>query len=76
MGHSKPKVVILGGGVGGTILANQLARAVDRMEVTVVDATGVHHYQPGLLYLPFGWERPERLRYDERSLLHPAIHLE
>lgn len=71
----KAKVVIVGGGVGGTFVANLLAKQNDRLEVTVVDATGVHHYQPGLLYVPFGWERPERLRHDERRLLHPAVRL-
>jgi sulfide:quinone oxidoreductase len=69
------KVVIVGGGVGGTFVANLLAKHSNRLEVTVVDATGVHHYQPGLLYVPFGWERPERLRHDERRLLHPAVQL-
>lgn len=72
---AKAKVVILGGGVGGTFVANKLAKHTDKMEVTVVDATGVHHYQPGLLYVPFGWEQPERLRHDERKLLHPAVQL-
>jgi sulfide:quinone oxidoreductase len=48
------KVVIVSGGVGGTFVANLLAKQNDRLEVTVVDAIGVHHYQPGLLYVPFG----------------------
>lgn len=72
---AKAKVVVLGGGVGGTLVANKLAKRTDKVEVTVVDATGVHHYQPGLLYVPFGWERPEKLRYDERRLLHPSVQL-
>lgn len=63
---AKAKVVVLGGGVGGTFVANLLAKHRDKLEVTVVDATGVHHYQPGLLCVPFGWEDPERLRHDER----------
>ncbi len=72
---AEAKVVVLGGGVGGTFVANKLAKHPDKVEVTVVDATGVHHYQPGLLYVPFGWERPERLRHDERRLLHPNVQL-
>lgn len=72
---AKAKVLVLGGGVGGTFVANKLAKHTDIIEVTVVDATGVHHYQPGLLYVPFGWEQPERLRHDERKLLHPAVQL-
>ncbi|MFA0759895.1 MAG: hypothetical protein NOOUEUKL_002579 [Candidatus Fervidibacter sp.] len=69
------QVVIVGGGVGGTFVANLLAKHNDRLKVTVVDATGVHHYQPGLLYVPFGWERPERLRHEERRLLDPVVRL-
>ncbi len=72
---AKAKVVVLGGGVGGTFVANKLARHADKIDVTVVDATGVHHYQPGLLYVPFGWEQPERLRHDERKLLHSSVQL-
>jgi sulfide:quinone oxidoreductase len=72
---ARAKVVVLGGGVGGTFVANKLAKHSEKIEVTVVDATGVHHYQPGLLYVPFGWERPERLRHDERKLLHPSVQL-
>lgn len=72
---AKAKVLVLGGGVGGTFVANLLAKHSDKLEVTVLDATGVHHYQPGLLYVPFGWEDPARLRHDERKLLHPSIQL-
>lgn len=72
---AKAKVVVLGGGVGGTFVANLLAKHNDKLKVTVVDATGVHHYQPGLLYVPFGWENPERLRYDERQLLHSSVQI-
>ncbi len=72
---AKAKVLVLGGGVGGTFVANKLAKHSDELEVTVVDATGVHHYQPGLLYVPFGWEEPQKLRHDERRLLHPSVRL-
>ncbi|MCS7264407.1 MAG: NAD(P)/FAD-dependent oxidoreductase [Armatimonadetes bacterium] len=72
---AKAKVVVLGGGVGGTFVANKLAKHSDKVDVTVVDATGVHHYQPGLLYVPFGWEQPEKLRHDERKLLKPSAQL-
>ena len=39
------EVVILGGGVGGTIVANLVAKqSAGRAHVTVVDATGIHVY--------------------------------
>ena len=41
------RVVVLGGGSGGTILANSLDPR--RFEVTVVSASGDHLFQPGLL---------------------------
>ena len=71
------RIVILGGGVGGTLLANLLARKLKRAEaeVTVVDETGRHAYQPGWLYLPFGEEQPRHLVKAERGLLHRRVRL-
>jgi sulfide:quinone oxidoreductase len=69
-------VVILGGGVGGTIVANLVAKhARDRAKVTVVDATGVHVYQPGFLYVAVGRERPQALKRPEGQLLRSDIEL-
>ncbi len=55
------KVVILGGGTGGTLVANRLRRLadVDEMEITVVDLDNQHVYQPGLLFVPFGLTHTE-----------------
>lgn len=70
------EVVILGGGVGGTLTANLVAReAGGRAHVTVVDATGRHLYQPGLLYVAVGLERPEHLARDEARLLRHDVDL-
>ena len=48
--------VILGGGTGGTLVANRLRRRFSRAElhITVVDRDDRHVYQPGLLFVPFG----------------------
>jgi sulfide:quinone oxidoreductase len=71
------RIVILGGGVGGTLLANLLARKLKRAEaeVTVVDETGRHVYQPGWLYLPFGEEQARHLVKPERGLLNGRVRL-
>ena len=52
----RPTIAILGGGVGGTILANLLARSLapEEAEIVLVDRSGQHIYQPGWLYIPFG----------------------
>ncbi len=70
-------IVILGGGVGGTIVANLLARKLSRKQaqITLVDRTGIHVYQPGWLYVPFGGEPPERWEKPERSLLSRKVQL-
>jgi sulfide:quinone oxidoreductase len=50
------RIVILGGGTGGTMMANRLRRVYDEREaaITVVDKDDRHVYQPGLLFVPFG----------------------
>lgn len=75
------RILVLGGGVGGTLVANLLARKlrrrIDRGEasVTVVDLTGRHTYQPGFMYIAMGGERAERLVRPERSLLDARVQL-
>lgn len=50
------KLVILGAGCAGTMVANKLRRQLDRDEwsITVIDKDDRHVYQPGLLFIPFG----------------------
>jgi sulfide:quinone oxidoreductase len=54
------RIVILGGGTGGTLVANRLRRALDEDEatITVVDRDDRHVYQPGLIFVPFGMAHP------------------
>jgi sulfide:quinone oxidoreductase len=51
------KVVIVGDGIGGLVVANLLARQARRRGVEVriklIGKSPVHTYQPGLLFLPF-----------------------
>ncbi|GIU99028.1 MAG: pyridine nucleotide-disulfide oxidoreductase [Actinomycetota bacterium] len=70
------KVVVLGGGVGGTLVANLLAKELGREgRVTVVDPTGMHHYQPGYLYVALGQANGRWLVRDERTLLRREVDL-
>ena len=56
------RILILGGGTGGTLIANRLRRQLaDEDEITVVDRDDDHLYQPGLLFVPFGRARPEAI---------------
>ncbi len=50
------RLLILGGGTAGTMVANRLVHALDMAEwqITVVDQDETHYYQPGFLFIPFG----------------------
>jgi sulfide:quinone oxidoreductase len=50
------KIIILGGGTAGTIMANKLRKVLDRNEwkITIIDKHKTHYYQPGFLFIPFG----------------------
>jgi sulfide:quinone oxidoreductase len=50
------KLLILGAGSAGTMVANRMNRLLDRDEwqITLVDQNETHYYQPGFLFIPFG----------------------
>jgi sulfide:quinone oxidoreductase len=72
---STKRIVILGGGTGGTMAANRLRRRFNRdeAEIHVVDRDDRHVYQPGLLFVPFGLAEPEKLVRSRRAQLHAGI---
>ncbi|MGH2408513.1 MAG: NAD(P)/FAD-dependent oxidoreductase [Candidatus Limnocylindrales bacterium] len=75
------RILIVGGGVGGTLVANLISRRLhDEIDagsatVTVVDGTGDHVYQPGFMYIAMGGERARNLTRPERSLLDARVDL-
>jgi sulfide:quinone oxidoreductase len=71
LGAVPRRIVILGGGTGGTLTANRLRRLynLDDAVITVVDLDDRHVYQPGLLFVPFGLTHSEDIvRPRERQL--------
>src|ERR671912_1914305 len=70
------RIVVLGGGVGGTLVANLLDKDLGRdARVTVVDPTGMHDYQPGYLYVALGEAKGHWLSREERTLLRSGVDL-
>lgn len=70
------RIVILGGGTGGTLVANRLRRLYDDdAEILVVDRDDRHVYQPGLLFVPFGLAEPEEIVRPRGRQLHDGIEL-
>ncbi|MFK5921703.1 MAG: FAD/NAD(P)-binding oxidoreductase [Verrucomicrobiota bacterium] len=70
-------IIIIGGGTGGCIVANLLAKKLDSDEakITVISASEQHHYQPGWLYVPFAREDARSLTRPVRDLLKKQINL-
>lgn len=50
------KLLILGAGAGGTMVATKMRKKLDEREweITVIDRDLKHHYQAGWLFIPFG----------------------
>ncbi|UCH14637.1 MAG: NAD(P)/FAD-dependent oxidoreductase [Bacteroidales bacterium] len=55
------KLIIIGSGTGGTIMANKMRKSldIDKWEITVIDKEKEHYYQPGFLFIPFGFYKKE-----------------
>lgn len=75
------KIVILGGGVGGTIVANQVAKQMSnalsqgQLEITVISDSEQHVYQPMFLYVAFDQVMPGEAKKPERDILDPRIKM-
>ena len=69
------RIVILGGGTGGTMMANRLRRLYtpEEAEIAVVDRDDRHVYQPGLLFVPFGLADPEDIVRSRRRQLRDGV---
>jgi len=68
------RVLVLGGGTGGTLAANRLRRVLEPTDqVVVVDADNGHLYQPGFLFVPFGMASPSRLVRSRAGQLRQGV---
>jgi sulfide:quinone oxidoreductase len=71
------KIIILGGGTGGTIMANKLRKALDRNEfkITIIDKHKTHYYQPGFLFIPFGIYNREDVVKPKMDFFPPGVEV-
>ena len=70
-------LLILGGGTGGTMVANKMSAALDPQEwrVVVVDKDENHYYQPGFLFIPFGIYSLSDVVKPKRNFLPPSVEM-
>jgi sulfide:quinone oxidoreductase len=75
------KIIVAGGGIGGTIVANRLTKMLSdqvensEVEITVLERNETHIYQPGQLLIPFGLTDRHELIRREREILDYRIKL-
>lgn len=67
-------VLILGGGVGGLVTANELRRHLSREHrILIIDRQPRHLHNPSLLWLMLGWREPEHIQTDLSQLARQRI---
>ncbi|HYQ59189.1 MAG TPA: FAD/NAD(P)-binding oxidoreductase [Draconibacterium sp.] len=71
------KIVILGAGTAGTMMANKLRKALDREEwaITIVDEFKTHYYQPGFLFIPFGIYQKEDVIKPKSDFIPAGVNM-
>lgn len=71
------KILILGAGTAGTMMANKLNRNLnpDVWEITIVDRDENHFYQPGFLFIPFGIYKPEDVVRKKRDFIPENVSI-
>lgn len=69
-------VLILGGGVGGIVAANELARRLGpEHSIILVDRDARHDFPPSFLWVMVGARRPPAAAAARRRLLHRRVQL-
>ncbi len=71
------KLVILGGGTAGTMMAAKMRQQLDpwSWRIQVVDRDNRHLYQPGLLFLPFGTYTHRHLHKPRSRFMPDGVEL-
>jgi sulfide:quinone oxidoreductase len=58
------KLLILGAGTAGTIMANKMRKELPENEwnITIIEKELNHYYQPGFLFIPFGYYKEDDIK--------------
>ena len=71
------RLVVLGAGTAGTMVVNKLRRALPggQWQITAVDESDRHFYQPGYLFLPFGGYTADQVVKPRRRFIPEGVDL-
>ena len=71
-----PTIVVLGGGVGGMVAANEIRKRLPPVHrVVLVEKNAEHAFAPSFLWLMTGDREPHQIRRPVASLLRPGVEL-
>ena len=72
----KKKLLILGAGTAGTMMANRLRKQLpsDEWAIAIVDQYPKHYYQPGFLFMPFGIYSEKDVLKPKQKFIPPKVH--
>ncbi len=71
------KLLILGAGTAGSIMSNKMRKCLSKNEwsITVVEREMKHYYQPGFLFIPFGYYRKKDIVKPESKFIPKGVDL-
>lgn len=71
------RIVILGAGTAGTMMANHLHQELkkEEWEIDIIDERLEHYYQPGYLFLPFDIYEPEDIVKPIQEFIPKGVRL-
>ena len=71
------KLIILGAGTAGTMMLNKLYHELDQneWELTIVDQSKEHYYQPGFLFIPFGIYKKKDVIKPKYNFFPPGVNV-
>jgi sulfide:quinone oxidoreductase len=71
------RIVILGAGSAGVMFGNRMRKefSEDELEITVIEKSDTHIYQPGLTLVVFELDQPENLTRPVKDLFYEGINL-
>ena len=73
---NRKTILILGGGVGGIVTANELNKRLgNQHRVVIIDKGAQYLYTPSLVWVMAGRRRPEQLTKDLRRMTQPEVEV-